>query len=208
MSPKVRTKSNNHELVLNQRERIAKAALSLYMKRGFRSTGVHDVARASHMSVGNLYNYIGAREDILSLVLELASSRIQAGLREIFRSAEPFTSTEALVLFIRSAYQLVDQNQDFISFFFVETRHLSPKVRKSPAEVESQAIDYIEDLLKKGCATGEFTFERNTRAFAHDVFVTIEMWALRQWFYKDVVTLEEQIQTYTECVIKYIQKKG
>jgi len=201
----VRAKSNNHKLVSNQRERIAKAALSLYMKRGFRNTGVHDVAKASRMSVGNLYNYIGSREDILLLVLELGL-RVQTGLQEIVRSTEHLKPGEALPLFIRSAYQLIDRNQDFISFFFFETKHLAPKARKSAADVELLAMTHIEELLKKGHENGEFEFIANVRAFSHNLFVIIEMWAVRQWLYKDMISLEDQIQMHTECVMKCVKK--
>lgn len=207
MAPRVRTKSTNRELVLKQRERIARAALSLYIKRGFRNTGVHQVAKAGRMSIGNLYHYIGSREDILSLVVDLAHTRLESEVSEILTSTEPLNPTEALATLIKLSYQLVDRNQDFVMFMFQETRHLTPKARKPSFELEYKIISFVADILEKGCKTGEFSIEGDVKTFAHDLFVMIEMWALRRWFYRNRVTLDDHIKVHTNYVLRCIGKK-
>jgi AcrR family transcriptional regulator len=202
----VRAKSGNHKLVARQRERIARAALSLYIKRGFRNTGVQQVAKAARMSAGNLYHYINSSEDILSLVVDLTNTRLQTELKEILRSTEPLNPAKALASLIKSAYQLVDRNQDFIMFMFQETRHLTPKARKPASDLEFQIISFMEDLLRKGCESGDFNIEGDIRTFAHDVLVMIEMWSLRRWFYNNRVTLEDHIRIHTCYILRCICK--
>lgn len=57
------------------RDRILRAAISCFEKKGIHATSMADIARATPMSVGNLYNYFTGKE---AIILEL-------GLNEMHR---------------------------------------------------------------------------------------------------------------------------
>ena len=67
---KIRTFSPDEKLVEERRGQIISNAVSLFAKKGFKSTGIREISRACNMTIGNLYHYIGKKEDIMSMALE------------------------------------------------------------------------------------------------------------------------------------------
>ena len=46
---------------------IVKKATRLFIKKGYAQTTMRDIAGATNINLGNLYNYIASKEDILCL---------------------------------------------------------------------------------------------------------------------------------------------
>lgn len=70
------------------RDRILHAAIGCFEKKGIHATSMADIARATPMSVGNLYNYFEGKEEI---ILELGMNemaRFQAEAEEFMTSDE------------------------------------------------------------------------------------------------------------------------
>lgn len=70
------------------RDRILHAAIGCFEKKGIQATSMADIARATPMSVGNLYNYFEGKEEI---TLELGMNeiaRFQAEAEEFMTSDE------------------------------------------------------------------------------------------------------------------------
>ncbi|MCJ7738203.1 MAG: TetR/AcrR family transcriptional regulator [Anaerolineae bacterium] len=59
----------NEELRAESRKRIIAAARELFARRGYFTCKVTDVARAAHMSPGNVYWYFKSKDDLLREVL-------------------------------------------------------------------------------------------------------------------------------------------
>lgn len=51
-------------------ERILEAASALFTSRGFHGTSTRDIAAAAGVSLGNIYNYFGTKEEIFVSLLE------------------------------------------------------------------------------------------------------------------------------------------
>lgn len=52
----------------NKRERILQAAISLFVKRGFESTSVQDIADAAQMAKGTVYLYFSSKDNLMEQV--------------------------------------------------------------------------------------------------------------------------------------------
>ncbi|MUT66116.1 TetR/AcrR family transcriptional regulator [Paenibacillus sp. NEAU-GSW1] len=68
MSP--RNVAKDQQLREVRREQILDCSLQLIAKRGLDSVGMKDIANEAGVSVGNMYNYFKAKDDIISAVLE------------------------------------------------------------------------------------------------------------------------------------------
>ena len=70
------------------RDRILHAAIGCFEKKGSHATSMADIARATPMSVGNLYNYFEGKEEILLELGMNEMARIQAEVEEFMTSDE------------------------------------------------------------------------------------------------------------------------
>ncbi len=65
-----KTRSNN------RREKIFDAAAVLFVEKGFSSTSIRDIAKATDMLPGSLYYHFSSKEDLLTAVFEEGVKRI------------------------------------------------------------------------------------------------------------------------------------
>jgi AcrR family transcriptional regulator len=66
-----------------RRSQIAEAALDLFLGNGYHNTNVREIALASKISVGSLFNYFTNKEEILFYVLDHGQNAIETGLTEL-----------------------------------------------------------------------------------------------------------------------------
>ena len=62
-------------LVTERREAIVKAAIEVFLEKGFHTATTRDVCVRAGITQGTLYNYVRTKEDILYLVCDQAASR-------------------------------------------------------------------------------------------------------------------------------------
>ena len=64
------TTIKSKRLVEKKREQIVLAAIKLFAKKGFFKTTLRDLSEEAGISHGNIYDYVGVKEDILYSLLE------------------------------------------------------------------------------------------------------------------------------------------
>jgi AcrR family transcriptional regulator len=200
---KIRTLSSDHDLVLRRRESIAQHAVKLFAKKGYRYTNVDEIAEACGMSKGNVYNYVGTKEDILALALELSYAPTKELCDSIATIPHNIKATESLRQAIKLLFQWADKTQDVIQFIYHETINLHPEARKAAFEMDERIMKQLEEILTRGCKAGEFCIEDITMV-AHEIVVLAEMWAVRRWFFVKRYTLDEVIDKKTDLIFRSI----
>jgi AcrR family transcriptional regulator len=199
----IRASSSDRALVNRRREHIARCATRIFVKKGYERATVGEIARACGMSKGNLYNYVGSKEDILYLGIDHGLSRLAEtveGLRDRLSNVAP---ADALREFMKTYYQLIDEDPDFTLFTYQETKNLDAKARRRVLESAARDVAAFEGLLRRGVELGEFHIG-NITLMAHDIVVSGHMWAVRRWFLRSQCTLDEYIREKTESVLKAI----
>jgi len=126
----IRTYSRDEGLVNIRREHIAKASARLFIKKGYDQTTVREIAKACDMAMGTLYHYVGSKEDVLFLVIEIGASRIREFSNEIMSFSNTYSSIDTLCNAIEGYYRLVDDLQDLMIFTYQETSNLEVRVPK------------------------------------------------------------------------------
>jgi len=199
----MRTLSSDQELVATRREHIARCATRSFVKKGYERTNVDEIARACGMSKGNLYNYVGSKEDILYLVIDRGLTDLTQTIEGLCDSLGSVAPADALREFIKTYYQGVGEDPDFTLFTYQETKNLDPKARRRVLESAARDVAACEGLLRRGVEMGEFEIG-NITLMAHDIVVSGHMWAVRRWFLRSQCTLEEYIREKTESILKAI----
>ena len=64
----VSTQIKNKDLVERRRKQLILASTKVFIEKGYHQTSIRDLAKATSFSMGNLYDYVRTKEDILYLV--------------------------------------------------------------------------------------------------------------------------------------------
>lgn len=206
MHSRVRTYSSDKSLVQARRMQIIQGATRLFVKKGYDRTSVREVAKACKMSMGALYHYVGSKEDILLLIIDQSMSDLAKSIEEFSQTIAALSPPEALCKFIDMYYRMVDKNQDITLFTYQETKNLEQRARRQVLDSAARDVGACEALLRRGIASGDFDIG-NPTVMAHNIIVGAHMWAVRRWFLKERVTLDEYIREQTKYVLKAIMAK-
>lgn len=110
----------NDSLRDNRKLRIEKAAKTLFIKQGFHGTSTRAIAARAGVSLGNVYNYYGTKEEILESIIGRYQKVIDAELNQMFgQLTEPF-QPEDLVRFGHAVGALVSKHSDFWLLMYID----------------------------------------------------------------------------------------
>lgn len=199
---KIRTFAKDEDLVSERRNEIVKSATKLFVRKGYLRTSTREIAEECGLGKGTLYHYIGKKEDILNMMSETGMSWSK-NLEEIALRLYQLPPSERLAIIIRTYLQYVDENQDFLVFWYQETKNLSGELRKNLFNAENSMVNMFKKLLEEGKADGQFEFD-NAEFIANDIVVLCDMWAFRRWYLRKKYTLESYTQHRIDCVLKMI----
>jgi AcrR family transcriptional regulator len=74
------------------RERLFRAALTLFAKKGFSETTVEDITNAADVGKGTFFNYFPSKDHILIAFSDMQIAKLQDGVHQVRDSREPMTS--------------------------------------------------------------------------------------------------------------------
>ncbi len=204
MKKQIRTFSNDDSLVKERRAQIAKVASRLFIQKRYQWVTTRELCEALGMSKGNLYHYIGTKEDIPYLCIEAGLSVGQEFQDSMQCEVEGLSRTEALRESIRLFFEHIDEIQDIYNLTTHAMANLNKEDRKIVYEASEKRVAYFEKLLRDGIEAGEFAVD-NPRLVAHDIIVAGEAWASRRWYLRKFYTLEEYTREYNEFILKAIR---
>ena len=194
----IHTTIKNQTLVNEKRQMIAKEASKLFFKKGFDRTSMREISRATGVTIGNLYDYITEKDDLLYLVHEYMIKGVYPTLYDPEKmrwgGLNEFRSTIRDFL----AYSLKFKNE--ICLTYRQTWLLKKTLRKSLLNQESEKINRLKKMLDQGVREGALHIE-NTEIVANIVVYLVAMLALRGWNMKQYEE-DELIDTLTDFIMK------
>lgn len=192
------------------RERVSRAAMELFVRNGFARTGVREIAAASEVSVGSIFNYFASKEDILygliSQMQDNVAPMIQAAADACrSRVHDPSQSVEASLLSLIDEYATaVDAWHDHIVLSYQESRWLPREQIRGITEIERHMRDSLADILRAGVERGEFT-AGDLRFRAHLIQTLLQSWATRRWALEDLEDLDAFLPKARRAVLAVLR---
>jgi len=201
MRRNIPTQIKNKELVERRRRQIVDAAVELFLQKGFHKTTTRQIARAAGISIGLLYEYISAKEDILFLVCEAIHAEMQQAVTEALARAEAGARTLEAV--IREYFLVCHRMSDHILLIYQETQSLPGKWRRLVLENEIHITGLFTKALAGMSASGELPdlSDRTMDLIAHNISVLGHMWAFRRWYLACHYTIEEYTSLQTAFIL-------
>jgi len=201
MKKQIRTFSSDCELIKNRRQQIISHAAKLFVRGGYGTTSVQQLAESLGMSKAGLYHYIGSKDDIALLIIESSFSWGKQIRGKILKEINGHDAEESLSKALKISFEEADKVQDIYNFNNHIIASCPPELRKRMFESENEWEKFFESLLLKGIESGEFEPD-NPRLTAENIVILINAWANRRWFLRKHVTLEEYILKQTELILR------
>ena len=200
----VRTFSSNRALVKKQRRRIMECAKGMFYEKGYHKTSMRDIAKASGLTTGTIYHYIGSKEDILHLIAKSAGDKAFT-LRRYSSKLPNMSIVELLRKCMNKYVAIVDFDMDTYLFLNREIISFAKMDRDYLLKTQVNYVEFFDGLLKKGIESGEFKVH-DTVLIAHNILMVGQDWMMRRWFLKRKYTLEEYTRLQTEFIIDAIRQ--
>lgn len=178
-SEKINTNIKKQHLVEANHKKIIAASLQLFLSKGYAQTTVRDIAQASNMSMGSLYNYVSSKDDVLFLVYNDMVDVIHASIQKketnqddpIINLKNSLSAVLEVLLNDVGAHALIL----FRESGSLKKQHLYPILAK-----EANFIKHFENILIKGVERKVFLI-KDTNLIANMIVHTVALKILRKW---------------------------
>ncbi len=195
------TQIKNKALVEQRRRQIVDASVHLFIENGFHKTTTRQIAKASGISIGSLYEYIASKEDVLYLVCDAIHNEIEAGIEKALEKAQK--GNHPLAEVIRAYFLVCDHMNDHILLIYQETQSLPEKWRKLVLENEIRITGLFTGVLARLMETGDIPglAPLSLDLIAHNISVLGHMWTFRRWFLANHYGIEDYIKLQTDSIL-------
>lgn len=195
------TQVKNPALVEQRRRQIVDASVVLFIENGFHKTTTRQIAKASGISIGSLYEYIATKEDVLYLVCDAIHAEIERGVAEALNRAKKGKNPLAEV--IREYFMVCHRMNDHILLIYQETQSLPAKWQRVVLENEIRITGIFTAVLAKLMASGDLPriTPRRLDLVAHNISVLGHMWTFRRWFLANHYGIDDYIKFQTRSIL-------
>jgi len=183
------TTVKNKKLVEKRRQQIILAAIKLFSKKGFHKTTLKELAEEAGLSHGNVYDYVGSKEDIFFLIHNfVAGSAMEILNRSLENIQDPIDKLRRMV---RGEFNLMDQWADAVLLIYQESHILRGDFLRRLLEKERAHLEKFEIVIEECIAQGKLR-KCNVRLTANMIKSMIDTWTLKRW---DLRTHASQLET-------------
>ena len=185
-------------LIEKRRKQIVEAATELFARQGFYKTTIKDIAKKAGISYGVVYLYVREKEDVLLLVLEQV---VNAYAEEIPKAIEGVTDPlEKLVKAIDAYCRIVDKHRAPTVLAYRSTKSLSPERREVIQQLETDTNEFIAAAIRECIAAG-LVRKLNVDVLTYQIVLVAHGWALKSWYFKSRITIDEYIVDSLDIVL-------
>jgi len=155
-----------------KRERILRAAIEIFSRKGFFNSKVSEIARAAGVADGTIYLYFKNKDDLLISLFEEKMGEIVRDVRE--KVAAGTGALSRLRIFIDNHMDLLVREAGLIEVIQVELRQ-SNKFMKEYVPVRFlEYLDVLSAILEEGKREGVFRSDLNVTLARRAIFGALD----------------------------------
>lgn len=161
------------------RERLFRAALSVFSRKGFAETTVEDITNAADVGKGTFFNYFPSKDHILLAFAEMQISRLRHAVDEARENNTPLRQ------FFRSLTSLMTaeptRNPDLIRVLLLAFLS-NQAVREAMLDLQDRVLAIHTEMIQLGQDRGEIRDDlppmNIALVFRQTIFGTLLIWSL------------------------------
>ncbi|MBU1208347.1 MAG: TetR/AcrR family transcriptional regulator [Pseudomonadota bacterium] len=200
-SKSVVSRIKNEALIDRRRKQIVQGAVKVFSEKGFHKATVREIAEASGITLGTMYNYVRTKEDILFICYEYMTTILSEGLKEAICGLED--PREELRAILRRNMDIIYAHQDVVMFLYQESGAYDQEAIRSVLSQEMKYIELFEEVLRR-CFQGKKINEFRLRLAADilsymPVILVLRRWSLNRRF--------ESMEEVKEGILDFLEKE-
>lgn len=183
-------------------KKILKAALELFVRKGYHGTSISDICAKVGVTKGGLYAHFSAKGELLLRLIDEFKSRFIGGMVQALTETEG-SALDKIHRVITFNSRFAMENQELCVFQTFLTTELHADVDFEPAlkQVYQEYRKIIADLIRQGVRQGLFKRELDPDIAAL-TFMALHDGVLHQWtLNKDQVDGELYVRTFREIFL-------
>jgi AcrR family transcriptional regulator len=161
------------------RERLFRAALDLFAKKGFAETTVEDITNEADVGKGTFFNYFPSKDHILLAFAEMQLARLREAVDEARRTSEPMPK------FLRSLTTRMTaepaRNPDIVRILLLAFLS-NTRVREAMLDLQARVMALHTQMIQLGQQRGEIRSDLPPQeialVFRQMIFGTLLIWSL------------------------------
>jgi|SRR5271157_4788170 len=161
------------------RERLFRAALDLFAKKGFAETTVEDITNAADVGKGTFFNYFPSKDHVLLAFAEMQFGKLRSAVEEARHSGEPIPK------FFRSLAALMTveptRNPGIVRVLLLAFLS-NPEVRQAMLDLQDRVLALHAEMIRLGQERGEIRGDLPAAeialVFRQTIFGTLLIWSL------------------------------
>ena len=176
-SPESPSRRERHSA--ERRERLFRAALQLFARKGFEETTVEDITNAADLGKGTFFNYFPSKEHILLAFGEMQLGKLKAAFEEMRATNMP------VPVFMRSLGARMTQEptrNPAIIRILLQAFLANSALREQMLELQNRVLAIHSEMIRIGQERGEIRNDLSpiviAQVFRQAIFGTLLIWIL------------------------------
>jgi AcrR family transcriptional regulator len=178
-SPSIKNSSRRVRRSAELRERLFRAALDQFAKKGFLEATVEDITNAADVGKGTFFNYFPSKEHILLAFGEMQLRKLQEAMDEARKTSMPLPD------FLQSLGARMTEEpirHPTIIRAFLQAFLSSSEVRSAMLELQGRVLALHSQMIQVGQERGEIRDDlppvEIAQVFRQTIFGTLLLWSL------------------------------
>lgn len=185
----------NPHIALPNLERIFTCTFQLANARGFQAMSLRDLSRATGISMGGLYAYIGSKDDLAAAIEEVLRCALDDVMSE--QKVLDLAPVQRLRAIIYGDLYMNDIMHPWYYFCYLEAKGLSREQREAAMQMELKFDARLLQTFEDGVAAGLFSGE-SLALLAANTTAMLQQWYLKRWKFSRSGT---RIEDYARFVL-------
>ncbi|MBE3569252.1 MAG: TetR/AcrR family transcriptional regulator [Bacillales bacterium] len=169
---------------------IIDAAVITIAENGYHQAQVSKIAKQAGVADGTIYLYFKNKEDILISLFQEKMANFIEKIKEVIAGKQ--TAAEKIFMMIENHFRILSQDPKLAVVTQLELRQSNQELRRRINNVLKEYLDFMEQILREGVESGEFSPDLDTRVARQMLFGTIDeiatTWVMNKQKY-DLVSL-------------------
>jgi len=160
----------------DKRERILKAAIRVFARKGFYSTRVSEIAKAAGVADGTIYLYFKNKDDVLISIFQDRISQLLVVLSDAIQASASFEEKVHVVVDVQLG--LLGGSRDLAEVVTVNLRQSSRLLKQFGAPLFGKYLETLSGVFEEGQARGLVRGDLNARVLARALWGALDAIAL------------------------------
>jgi TetR/AcrR family fatty acid metabolism transcriptional regulator len=160
----------------DKRERILKAAIRVFARKGFYSTRVSEIAKAAGVADGTIYLYFKNKDDVLISIFQDRISKLLEVLTQAVAQKSSFE--EKLLVVVDLQLGLLDGSRELAEVVTVNLRQSSRLLKQFGAPLFGKYLETLARVFEEGQEHGTVRKDVSPRVLARALWGALDAIAL------------------------------